>query len=205
MTKSMYDLIKEVSKLIKTTGLTIEIGSAIFNSRYNLRNIFTGEYIGIDMNPGDGVDMVSNAHDLNYNGKTADVVICSSVFEHDDNPLKTVESIKRISHENTVCIFTVPFNWPIHGYPCDYWRMTPDGLRVLLKTQFDNIQVFGIGEKLIPHTTIGLVNTELPESVISRLNKRWIDDSGRFYYYMKNLLHPFIIKLIKYIMHGRFV
>jgi hypothetical protein len=26
---------------------------------------------------------------------------------------------------------TVPFCWRIHGYPSDYWRMTPEALKVL--------------------------------------------------------------------------
>jgi hypothetical protein len=40
--------------------------------------------------------------------------------------------------------------FPIHEYPSDYWRFTPEGLRVLVK-QFGTVHVGYAGDRRFPH------------------------------------------------------
>ena len=44
---------------------------------------------------------------------------------------------------------------PIHGYPSDYWRFTPEGLRMLLKG-FDHVDVAAMGDPTIPFWVFGV-------------------------------------------------
>jgi hypothetical protein len=44
---------------------------------------------------------------------------------------------------------------PIHGYPSDYWRFTPEGLRLLLDG-FDQIDAAGMGDPTIPFWVFGI-------------------------------------------------
>lgn len=45
--------------------------------------------------------------------------------------------------------------FPIHNYPYDYWRFTPEGFKSLLKN-FDKIIVCSIGEKDFPISIVGI-------------------------------------------------
>ena len=44
---------------------------------------------------------------------------------------------------------------PIHGYPSDYWRFTPAGLRVVLKG-LDHVDVAAMGDPTIPFWVFGI-------------------------------------------------
>jgi hypothetical protein len=34
-------------------------------------------------------------------------------------------------NKNGVLYVSVPFSWKFHAYPSDYWRFTPEGIRIL--------------------------------------------------------------------------
>ena len=46
-------------------------------------------------------------------------------------------------------------NFPIHDYPHDYWRFTPEAFKLLLKP-FSNFFVGFQGNKNYPHTVVGI-------------------------------------------------
>lgn len=52
-------------------------------------------------------------------------------------------------------LVTSVMNFPIHEYPYDYWRFTPDGFKSLLK-EFSYSIVDILGEKSFPHTVVGI-------------------------------------------------
>src|SRR5262249_20741343 len=54
-----------------------------------------------------------------------------------------------------LCVITSVMLFPIHGYPNDYWRFTPEGFRVLLEP-FDDVDVVGIGHPEVPTQVIGV-------------------------------------------------
>jgi len=60
----------------------------------------------------------------------------------------------------TIVPLTGPWRLPplllgIHGYPNDYWRFTPEGLRVVLEA-FDDAWVAGIGDPEMPLAVVGV-------------------------------------------------
>jgi predicted SAM-dependent methyltransferase len=107
----------------------LEIGSMDVNGAPARR---TSQYIGIDMRPGKGVDIVANGHALPFGDESFDFVICAETLEHDSAPWLTSKEIYRVTKTGGSIIVTVPgIGFPRHDYPSDYWRFTEDGLAIL--------------------------------------------------------------------------
>ena len=61
----------------------LDVGSYDVNG--TLKPIFDeANYVGLDMESGPNVDVVSDAHNIPFENEHFDVVISSSCFEHDD-------------------------------------------------------------------------------------------------------------------------
>jgi SAM-dependent methyltransferase len=93
----------------------IEIGSANING--SLRELFTGgEYIGLDVAPYAGVDVVSIAHE--YTDKPDgyfDVVFSTSALEHDMFWEKTLRKMVDLLRQGGLMFISVASTWPEHG------------------------------------------------------------------------------------------
>jgi SAM-dependent methyltransferase len=72
-----------------------------------------------------------------------DFVISDQVIEHLENPMKAVKESTRVLKGGGTAIVTTCFLNPLHPSPQDYWRFTPDGLRVLVPG--DGIQIIECG------------------------------------------------------------
>jgi SAM-dependent methyltransferase len=66
-----------------------------------------------------------------------DVVICEQVLEHVIDPWVAAENLRGLCVPGGHVVVSTPFLVRIHALPAygmpDYWRFTPDGLRVLLE------------------------------------------------------------------------
>lgn len=56
-----------------------------------------------------------------------------SLFEHLDDPRRAIAEISRVVKPGGHIVLQVPFNFPVHGYPMDYWRWTQEGIRLFLQ------------------------------------------------------------------------
>lgn len=134
---NQYAWIKKNSSLIK--GPILEIGSRFYsdNTSMNYRQLCAGkDYVGVDMTPGNNVDIVVDFTD-NYEtiqrklGTTFNTIICCSVMEHVGDIYAFARNLERIMNPGGVLFLSVPFTWEYHGYPHDYWRFTPKAIRFL--------------------------------------------------------------------------
>jgi len=113
-------------------GPVLVVGSKIYDGRPDWRLQYpTG--IGLDMLPGDGVDLVHNLED-----KTPENLLghfghidCVSILEHTQRPWIVSENLQGMLRPGGSIYLTVPFIWRHHGYPFDYWRITHSALPVL--------------------------------------------------------------------------
>lgn len=98
------------------------------------RDLAQGAWLGIDMQQGDNVDRVADVHNLpaDWAGRFSGV-LCSEVLEHVARPWVALPKIREVIRPGGWVVITVPFCFPVHAYPDDYWRMTPSGLRELLQ------------------------------------------------------------------------
>lgn len=86
-----------------------------------------------DAAPGDGVDVVADAHDLPFKDGEFKVVLCSEVLEHLHTPECAIGEMHRVLAPGGTLILTTRFMFPIHEAPVDYFRYTEFGLRHLLR------------------------------------------------------------------------
>jgi len=131
------------------SGKTLDIGSLNVNG--TLEPLFD-DYIGLDMREGDNVDVVANSHQTPFDDNTFDRVVCVEMLEHDDNPFKTLEEIKRILKPNgTVVLAASGINFPKHSYPSDFFRYTAEGIGALMvgfkeiEVREDEDEAYGFG------------------------------------------------------------
>lgn len=159
-------------------------------------------YVGIDIVAGPGVDKLIKASEpLPFRDDTQDVIICTEVLEHVENPSKLIEEIERVVKASGLVLITVPFAIPIHGSPDDYWRFTPSGLAYLFAS-FTVTKVGYIGFSCNP-STIALVSSNDTRSlpIASSILDLWVKQNS-FYQSSINcferamrklsLLNPFI-------------
>lgn len=79
------------------------------------------------------VDIRADAHQLPLPGNSIGGVVCTGTLEHVRRPWLVVEEFRRVVRPAGLVYVEVPFIQPIHADPHDYWRMTPEGLRVLFE------------------------------------------------------------------------
>lgn len=122
----------------------------------DLRPLFPGkQYVGCDMREGPGVDKVLNLHDTHLPAKSVGTVLCLDTLEHVEYPYRALEEIHRILKPRGIAIISSVMNFPIHDYPYDYWRFTPEAFRSILKPFCDSFIGFA-GDENFPHTVVGI-------------------------------------------------
>jgi len=121
-----------------TTGPILEVGSKMYSSSQDYREIFPDlDILGVDLQTGENVDIVVDLsgtfQDVRrlLGGRTFQTVLCLSVLEHVREPFAMARNLTRLTRIGGVLSVSVPFSWRIHGYPDDYWRFTPSGVRAL--------------------------------------------------------------------------
>lgn len=112
-----------------SSARTLEIG-AYGNPSYAR---FFPNRTGIDIKSGPGVDVVASVYALPFSDGEFDTVLCISVLEHLEEPGRAIAEIKRVLKSGGHAIVSVPFLFPIHDAPGDYWRFTKFGLQYLFR------------------------------------------------------------------------
>ena len=126
------------------------------NDLENLRTIFPGrDYVGSDMRPGAGVDVVLDLHDLHLADSVVGTAICMDTLEHVEYPRRAVREMQRVLKPGGILIMSSVMNFPVHGYPNDFWRFTPEGFRSLLNV-FTGQFVGHTGPDAFPHSVVGI-------------------------------------------------
>jgi len=148
----------------------LEIGSRMTNANawwIVNRDLAQGNWIGCDMQPGHGVDVVADIHNppAEWHGKFTGI-LCSEVLEHVARPWVALPKIKEMMQPGGWLVVTTLTSFPIHGFPDDYYRYTTSGLRLLLEDAgFRNVHTENAGEieiKLNDHGEAGFCTRQLP-------------------------------------------
>lgn len=115
----------------------LDIGSQIMPHQVKFgshRDLFQGEYIGVDISSGINVDVVlEDPYKFPFDNEYFDVVISSQTFEHIEYPWVTMQEINRVLKSNGWICIIAPSKAPLHYYPVDTFRYHPDGMKALAK------------------------------------------------------------------------
>jgi SAM-dependent methyltransferase len=153
---------KAFCRLIATTfdspGPIHEFGSYQVEGQVDyadLRSLFAGKtYVGCDMRPGPGVDRVEDVSAIGLDDGAAGTVLCIETFEHVFEVRRAFDEVYRILAPGGLFVITSPLNFRIHGYPDDYWRMTPNCLRRLMAPYDARVTGYQ-GYHKFPHSVMG--------------------------------------------------
>jgi SAM-dependent methyltransferase len=122
----------------------------------DLRTLFPGKaYVGCDMRAGPGVDRVEDVSAIGLPDASAGTVLCIETFEHVFEVRRAFDEVFRILRPGGLFVITTPLNFRIHGYPDDYWRLTPNCLRRMLAAYDAQLTGFQ-GHDRFPHSVMGL-------------------------------------------------
>lgn len=138
----------------------LDVGSALAGDTWRraYRELISPRwtYIGADISPGPNVDLVMlSPYQIQTEGDSFDVVISGQCLEHVERPWVLVPEMARMLKPEGFLILTAPWQWTIHRYPLDCWRILPDGMKVLLRdahlkvldTYVIENDCWGIGQK----------------------------------------------------------
>lgn len=112
-------------------GRTLVVGSKVYATRVD-RRLRYSVAVGIDMEPGPGVDVVLNLEEtLPYTLGRFAHIDCISVLEHSRRPWLLAANVERLLEPGGTLYLSVPWVWRLHFYPGDYWRISVEGIRAL--------------------------------------------------------------------------
>lgn len=169
----------------------------------DLRPLFRGkEYVGCDMREGPGVDRILNLHHIDLPDESVGSVISLDTLEHVEYPHRAMEEIHRVIKPGGLAVISSVMRFPIHDFPYDYWRFTPEAFRSILKP-FESSFVGFAGEELFPHTVVGIGfkgTSRLPEAWSAAFDQ-WqatsFDDSqeSRPKKLLRSLIPPIVLEM----------
>lgn len=120
-------------------GAILEVGSKDYGNTVPFRqHIRHAEYVGLDMEPGKGVDVVGDlSKDLcGLRQEHFSLIICCSVLEHVEKPWLMARNIVTLAKPGGRVYMSVPWVWRYHPYPDDYFRFSWRGVETL----FDDLR-----------------------------------------------------------------
>lgn len=116
--------------------LILDLGSQDINGSYRtLLEHAPWRYVGVDMAPGNNVDVV--LRDPYYWREiapaSADVIVSGQTFEHTEFFWLSMREMARALKVGGLLCVIAPSAGDEHRYPLDCWRVYPDGLRAVAR------------------------------------------------------------------------
>lgn len=155
--KWSQDQVKRSIKQYQLKGPVLDVGAGQFVSWFKPMFQEAGiEYVAMDQQNFPGIDIVAKAAHCTQFSKYS-TVMCLSVLEHCENPFEVIDFCRRHLVSGGHLLIAAPCCWPHHQHPADYWRILPDGARLLMRgmdikevilevTRLDTKnQLFGVG------------------------------------------------------------
>jgi SAM-dependent methyltransferase len=154
----IIDFVAELAGLLEMREPIVEFGSLQVEPDQpgELRGLFgSRKFIGTDLRSGPGVDRIEDLRALTFADGEVGTALCLDTLEHCEDPLSACRELHRVLAPGGVCVISSVMWFPIHAYPHDYWRFTPDGFGLLL-APFDTSWVTGVGHPEMPTQVVGI-------------------------------------------------
>jgi SAM-dependent methyltransferase len=91
------------------------------------------EYVGVDVVAHPAADLVGRVEALPVEDASYDLVLCTQVLEHCDDPRQAVAELRRVTAPGGRVLASTHGTQVYHPSPQDYWRWTHAGLRRLFE------------------------------------------------------------------------
>ena len=95
------------------------------------------EYVGIDSVENPAAEVQGSIEDLPFADDSFDVVVCTQVLEHCDDPALAVSELHRVTRPGGRVLLSTHGVQAYHPSPVDHWRWTHTGLERLFAMSAD--------------------------------------------------------------------
>lgn len=102
-------------------------GSRLLNLGAGFRASPAG-FFAVDRAAYPGIDAVGDLSALPFRSESVDGVLCEMVLEHLPDAAGALREFRRVLKAGGRMYLALPFLWPYHASPHDYWRWTISGL-----------------------------------------------------------------------------
>ena len=130
------------------TGRLVDVGCG--QKPYaELLSAFVTEHVGVDHPESphslEAADVLSSAYQIPLESGSFDTALLSEVIEHLEDPTAALAEVRRLLRPGGKVILSAPFMWVLHEEPRDFYRYTPNGLRLILTDAgFEQITIWPI-------------------------------------------------------------
>ena len=138
----------KLKEFVFNKGITLDIGGEYKSSYEDNWNIDKNLLYHIDINGTPDINVDVNF--LPFKNDSISNFGCFNVLELIESPHNAVNDCFRVLKSDGSLVGYVPFLYPIHNQPIDYWRFSRSGLfNMLIKAGFKNIIIEPIGGRFI--------------------------------------------------------
>ncbi len=117
--------------------------------------------------------------DLPFQNNQFDAMVCDQVLEHvEGDPQIAMRESFRVVKPGGLVVHTTCLIMPMHMVPHDYWRFTPEGLKLLARPHGEILEATGWGHpSIVLLDLVGLRHEPIPElrwhpgNLIARANR----------------------------------
>ena len=117
------NLNKLIIKYQKPGGININLGSG--------NQIINSDFLNLDFVDYENVDIICDLHNLPFKNNSIDFSFSYGVLEHLRNVYEVENEIFRVSKKKSATMHIVPFLYPYHASPHDFFRFTIFGMNEL--------------------------------------------------------------------------
>jgi SAM-dependent methyltransferase len=123
LTDLLYLDLSERRRFVASFGA----GERVFNMGSGFRSSPAG-FRSLDREAYPGVDVAADLARLPLRADAVDGILCEMVLEHVEEARQALSEFARVLRPGGRLYLAVPFLWPFHASPHDYWRWTGPGL-----------------------------------------------------------------------------
>jgi SAM-dependent methyltransferase len=134
---------------------------------------YASEYVGVDNVERPEVDLIGSIEALPVGDGSFDVVLCTQVLEHCDDPIAAVRELRRVVAPGGCVLASTHGVYVYHPVPHDRWRWTHEGLEHLFRqqAQWSTVAVSpGSGTS----ACLAMLVTIYLDIVCQRIRMRWL-------------------------------
>jgi len=149
--RSIFQFLKSKFSLLQGRLLDIGCGEMPYKNEI-LKSTNVNKYVGLDIygaleyKVGIKPDFFWDGKRMPFENESFNSGFATEVLEHCPDPMLTLNEIHRVLKPSSPLVLTVPFLWPTHEAPHDYYRYTPFAIRRLLeKSGFEDIEISCLG------------------------------------------------------------